>query len=71
MELLAHLEPRNVVLVHGEKDKMKALEAQVEQELGVKCSSPRNHEMLTIHTEPRIAVGLSSSLVSQVNRLYS
>ena len=25
MELLTHLEPKNVILVHGEKDKMKVL----------------------------------------------
>ena len=43
MELLSYLEPKNVVLVHGEKDKMKFLSEQIKEELNVPCFYPPNH----------------------------
>jgi integrator complex subunit 11 len=52
MELLTHLEPKNVFLVHGEKDKMKVLAENVRKNLGVPCYYPPNHSVTLIETCP-------------------
>ena len=50
MELLTHLEPKNVLLVHGEKQKMKVLAENVETKLQVPCFYPPNHSCIEIPT---------------------
>ena len=50
MELLTHLEPKNVLLVHGEKPKMKILAEKVESVLQVPCFYPPNHSVLDVPT---------------------
>lgn len=50
MELLTHLEPKNVLLVHGEKQKMKVLAENVKQKLKVPCFYPPNHSVTLIET---------------------
>ena len=50
IELLTHLEPKNVYLVHGEKNKMKILAENVEQKLKVPCFFPPNHKMIDVPT---------------------
>jgi integrator complex subunit 11 len=50
MELLTHLEPRNVYLVHGEKQKMKILAETVSHKLRVPCHFPPNHSLTVIQT---------------------
>jgi integrator complex subunit 11 len=52
MELLTHLEPKNVFLVHGEKQKMKILAENVRQKLNVPCYFPPNHSVTVIETDP-------------------
>jgi len=50
MELLSHLEAKNVLLVHGEKQKMKILAENVRQKLNVPCYYPPNHSVTLIET---------------------
>lgn len=50
MELLTHLEAKNVLLVHGEKQKMKILAENVRQKLNVPCYYPPNHSVTLIET---------------------
>ena len=50
MELLTHLEPKNVLLVHGEKPKMKILAEKVESVLQVPCFYPPNLSVLDVPT---------------------
>ena len=54
MELLSHLEPKNVILVHGECQKMKILAQQIKETLKVPCFYPPNHSVTKIVTEPKI-----------------
>ena len=63
MELLMHLEPKNVFLVHGEKQKMKVLADNVRQKLGVPCYYPPNHSVTIIETDPKIDVLISTDLI--------
>ena len=63
MELLTHLEPRNVLLVHGEKQKMKILADNIKQKLGTPCYFPPNHGCADIETDPPVALKLSQSIL--------
>lgn len=65
MELLTHLEPKNVFLVHGEKQKMKVLAENVRTKLGVPCYYPPNHSVTLIETDPVIDLKLSCSVVQE------
>lgn len=71
MELLNHLEPRNVILVHGEREKMKVLSEQIKTQLKVPCFFPPNHSVTKIITEPKINIALGSKLINKMNRLYA
>lgn len=70
MELLNHLEPKNVILVHGEKEKMKQLCQKVKDQLKVPCFYPPNHSVTKIHTEPKVDIQIASSLINRINRIY-
>ena len=63
IELLTHLEPQNVFLVHGEKHKMQVLAETVRQKLGVPCYYPPNHSVTLIETDPKIDVLVSTKVV--------
>lgn len=70
MELLAHLEPRNVILVHGEKEKMRQLSLKIKDQLKVPCFYPPNYSVTKIVTEPKIEIAISTSLINRVNQMY-
>ena len=59
MELLTHLKPKNVFLVHGEKAKMKVLSDTVKEQLGIPCYYPPNHSVTVIETEPKVDLLIS------------
>ena len=67
MELLMHLEPKNVFLVHGEKQKMKVLAENVRQKIGVPCYYPPNHSVTVIETDPKMEILISTSLIKAKN----
>ena len=74
MELLTHLEPKNVLLVHGEKQKMKVLAENVRQKLGVPCFYPPNHSVTHIPTledgaTHEIDIRVSMKIVEMQNNL--
>ena len=71
LELLSHLEPKNVMLVHGEKEKMKVLSQQVKDQLGMNCYFPANHTITKIPTEPKAYVGIASEIINRMNKMYS
>mmetsp|Transcript_42198 Transcript_42198/g.64699 ORF Transcript_42198/g.64699 Transcript_42198/m.64699 type:complete len:136 (+) Transcript_42198:1047-1454(+) len=56
MELLTHLEPKAVYLVHGEKNKMKVLAKNVTQKLNVPCYYPPNHSVTRIESQPDLKI---------------
>ncbi|KAL2608096.1 hypothetical protein R1flu_026669 [Riccia fluitans] len=59
MDLVKHVSPRNVVLVHGEKPKMAILKSRITTELGIPCYDPANHE--TVEVSSRCSVKISVS----------
>jgi integrator complex subunit 11 len=48
MHLLRMAEPRNVVLVHGEKGKMASLKEKIVSEFGIPCETPANGESVLL-----------------------
>jgi integrator complex subunit 11 len=70
MELLSHLEARNVILVHGEKEKMRQLSLKIKEQLKVPCFYPPNYSVTKIVTEPKVVIYISASLVNRVNKMY-
>ncbi|KAJ1982729.1 hypothetical protein H4R34_001604 [Dimargaris verticillata] len=61
MQLIRQCEPRNVVLVHGEKSKMGFLKSKIMKEFSIPCFDPANGESIDIETSRAIPVQLSSS----------
>lgn len=70
MELLSHLEPKNVILVHGEKEKMRQLQHKIKEQLKVPCFYPPNYSVTKIVTEPKIDIAISSKLINRLNQSY-
>lgn len=70
MELLSHLEARNVILVHGEKEKMRQLSLKIKEQLKVPCFYPPNYSVTKIVTEPKVEILISPSLINRVNKMY-
>lgn len=70
MELLSHLEPKNVILVHGEKEKMRQLSHKIKDQLKVPCFYPPNYSVTKIVTEPKIDISIASSLINRINLIY-
>lgn len=48
MDLLRHVGPKHVILVHGERPKMALLKTRITSELGVPCFDPGNGEVVEI-----------------------
>lgn len=42
MQLIQYCEPRNVMLVHGEAEKIAFLKEKIQQEFNIKCFNPAN-----------------------------
>ncbi|KAI8911005.1 beta-lactamase-like protein [Gorgonomyces haynaldii] len=58
---------KNVLLVHGEKDKMKVLKKRIQDEIGIPCFDPPNGTVCIIPTEPHLD-GLVTRAVVQKNQ---
>eukprot|EP00118_Oscarella_pearsei_P007860 m.39466 g.39466 ORF g.39466 m.39466 type:complete len:611 (+) comp32744_c0_seq1:31-1863(+) len=63
MQLIRMSEPKNVMLVHGEKEKMQFLKEQIQKEFHVNCTHPANGEMVTIETDPFIEIDVDTKLI--------
>ncbi|KAJ1972598.1 hypothetical protein H4R35_004584 [Dimargaris xerosporica] len=61
MQLIRQCEPRNVVLVHGEKSKMGFLKSKIMKEFSIPCFDPANGESIDIETSRAIPIQLPSS----------
>lgn len=48
LQLINWLQPENVVLVHGEQERMMGLKAEIEGNLQLPCYCPANHENISI-----------------------
>nr|XP_014343740.1 PREDICTED: integrator complex subunit 11 [Latimeria chalumnae] len=65
MQLISQVEPRSVLLVHGEAKKMEFLKQKIEQQFGISCHMPANGETITEETNPNIPVDISLSLLKR------
>ncbi|GFR86819.1 integrator complex subunit 11-like [Elysia marginata] len=65
MQLISQCEPRNVLLVHGEADKMAFLKTKITQEFGIDCFMPANGETSLIKTKHNLPIDTSLSLLKR------
>ncbi|KAI0239920.1 hypothetical protein L0F63_002030 [Massospora cicadina] len=63
LQLICHVEPRHVILVHGEKSRMNILRARVMTELGIPCYDPANGTTVCIQCSQAIPVEISNALL--------
>ncbi len=69
MTLLRQANPRSVVLVHGEKDKMIFLKERINRELNLPCYCPANGSSVTIPRPPKSVPGwLSVALLAEAEQ---
>ncbi|GJP53268.1 hypothetical protein CLOM_g12440 [Closterium sp. NIES-68] len=47
-DLIRHLAPRHVILVHGERAKMAQLRDKISSQMGIPCFTPANHEAVRV-----------------------
>ncbi|XP_059046661.1 integrator complex subunit 11 [Achroia grisella] len=63
MQLIQYCEPKNVLLVHGEAQKMEFLKDKIEKEFNINCYMPANGETCIITTPTKIPVDVSLRLL--------
>jgi len=71
MQLITWCEPRTVMLVHGEGEKMKFLKGKIKEEHGIECYMPANGETAVISVCPTIPARVSVDLLKKEAQLYS
>jgi len=71
MQLISYCEPRNVMLVHGEAQKMEFLRAKIESEHGVKCFMPANGETARIATPVVLRADVQREVVKEEAERYA
>ncbi|XP_052081449.1 integrator complex subunit 11-like isoform X2 [Mytilus californianus] len=65
MQLISWCEPKNVMLVHGEAEKMDFLKSKIQHQFGIDCFKPANGETAVIHTKHNIPVDVSLPLLKR------
>ncbi|KAI8048447.1 beta-lactamase-like protein [Thamnidium elegans] len=72
MQLIRMCEPKNVVLVHGERGKMDFLRSNIMKDFGIPCHMPANGCSIKMETskalEAKISTDLLKSLLSSANK---
>lgn len=63
MQLIQYCEPKNVMLVHGEAEKMEFLMQKIKEEFNINCYNPANGETCVINTPLKIPVDVSLRLL--------
>ncbi|XP_028165956.1 integrator complex subunit 11 [Ostrinia furnacalis] len=63
MQLIQYCEPKNVLLVHGEAQKMEFLKDKIEKEFKINCYMPANGETTVINTPTKLPVDVSLRLL--------
>ncbi|CAG0893057.1 unnamed protein product [Darwinula stevensoni] len=69
MQLIRYCEPKNVMLVHGENEKMDFLRNKIIQEFGIECVKPGNGEMARIQVEVPLEVDISKRLLKRTQAM--
>ena len=63
LQLVRQVEPRNVMLVHGEGQKMSKLQTRIEEECGVPCIFPPNGTTVHVPSSKAIPIATSASFL--------
>eukprot|EP01112_Ceratiomyxa_fruticulosa_P017307 TRINITY_DN5369_c0_g1_i1.p1 TRINITY_DN5369_c0_g1~~TRINITY_DN5369_c0_g1_i1.p1 ORF type:complete len:656 (-),score=124.00 TRINITY_DN5369_c0_g1_i1:17-1984(-) len=71
MQLIKMSEPKNVLLVHGEKGKMRFLKQRIIQEVGIPCFDPANGVTEVIPTSMSIPIEISVKLLKRQIAAFS
>ncbi|XP_067617783.1 integrator complex subunit 11 [Eurosta solidaginis] len=71
MQLIQNCEPKNVMLVHGEAEKMQFLRTKIIEEYNIETYTPANGETCVISTPVKIPVDASVSLLKAEARIYN
>ena len=69
LQLIQHVRPGNVVLVHGEASKMRFLEQRVRSTLNTPCFAPANGETLRIPVRSVLPVHVSGNALLAAQRI--
>ncbi|CAG8757627.1 11320_t:CDS:1, partial [Acaulospora colombiana] len=65
MQLIKQCDPKNVILVHGEKAKMEFLHDRIKREFQIPCYFPANGETVAIETSLSIPIDVSVDLLKR------
>uniref|UniRef100_A0AC35TUX5 Integrator complex subunit 11 n=1 Tax=Rhabditophanes sp. KR3021 TaxID=114890 RepID=A0AC35TUX5_9BILA len=65
MQLIQNVEPRNVMLVHGEGEKMKFLKKKIEAEFKIHVYMPQNGERITVKAEKEIRLNVPNGIIQE------
>jgi len=71
MQLISWCEPRNVMLVHGEGEKMKFLKTKIKAEHGIDCFMPANGETAVIPAKATVPARVTVSLLKSEAAKYA
>ena len=71
MQLISWCEPRNVMLVHGEGEKMKFLRSKIKAEHGIDCFMPANGETAVIPGRPTVPARVPVALLKAEAAKYA
>lgn len=71
MQLIQYCEPKNVMLVHGEAEKIAFLKDKIEQEFSIKCFDPANGETAIIQTPVKMPVNVSLQLLKNEAKAFN
>jgi len=70
MQLISYCEPRHVMLVHGEAQKMEFLRAKITSEHGIDCFMPANGETAHIPTPVVIRADVQMKVIREEAERY-
>jgi integrator complex subunit 11 len=71
LQLVRQCQPRNVMLVHGEKHKMDFLKRQIRDQFNIGCFNPANGVRISIPTPRSISLGVSLQLLEHATNRAS
>lgn len=70
LQVLRWVHPDNVVLVHGEEERMRGLSLEVQNSLSVPCYYPGNQEKLVIHCDVLTKLNIEYPLLNAHKQQY-
>jgi hypothetical protein len=68
MQLIRTAQPKNVMLCHGEGEKMQFLSDKIKQELGIKCYTPANGQTVTIPAEMELVINCEKRMLDELEK---